>query len=109
MIREMCAVNYVNIISGNASSDHVHMPISVPPHLSVSKVVYIKKKSSRKLQGEFQELRKRYWKKHLWARAYFVVTSGQLTAKEVQEYIEEQEAHHKLDNFKALSFRSLLF
>ena len=63
MIREMYAVNYVNILSGNASSDHVHMPISVPPHLSVSKVVYIKKKSSRKLQGEFQELRKRYWEK----------------------------------------------
>ncbi|MBR1479382.1 MAG: transposase [Alphaproteobacteria bacterium] len=36
------------------------MLISVPPHLSILKVVqYIKGKSSRKLQGELQELRKR--------------------------------------------------
>lgn len=101
VIREICSANYVDIISGNISPDHIHMLISVPPHLSVSKVIqYIKGKSSRKLQKEFQKLRKRYWGQHLWARGHFVATSGQISAKEVQKYIEEQEAHHKQDNFR---------
>ena len=92
------------------SPDHVHMLISVPPHLSVSKVVqYIKGKSSRKLQCEFQELKKRYWGQHLWAQGYFVATSGQIrikqiSTKEVQKYIEEQEEHHKKDTFKISEF-----
>ena len=68
VIRKICSANYIDIISGNVSQDHVHMLISAPPHLSVSKVVqYIKGKNSRKLQCEFQELKKRYWGQHLWA------------------------------------------
>ena len=87
------------------SPDHVHMLVSVLPHLSVSKVVqYIKWKSSRKLQCEFQELKKRYWGQHLWARGYFVATSGQIRIKEVQKYIEEQEEHHKQNSFKISEF-----
>ena len=90
VIRKICSANYIDIISGNVSPDHVHMLISAPPHLSVSKIVqYIKGKSSRKLQCEFQELKKRYWGQHLWARGYFVATSGQISIKEVQKYIEE--------------------
>jgi adenosylmethionine-8-amino-7-oxononanoate aminotransferase len=56
------------LISGNISSDHVHMLISVPPNQSLSKIVqYIKEKSSRKLQQEFEILKKKYWGQHLWA------------------------------------------
>ena len=59
-IREVRSANYVDVIGGNISPDHVHMLISVPPHLSILKVVqYIKGKSGRKLQGELQALRKR--------------------------------------------------
>ena len=51
VIREIWETNFVDIISGNVSPGHAHMLISVPPHLSVSKVVqYIKGKSSKKLQ-----------------------------------------------------------
>ena len=79
VIREICSANYIDIISGNVRQDHIHMLISALPHLSISKIVqYIKWKSSRKLQGEFQELKKRYWGYHLWARGYFVATSGQI-------------------------------
>ena len=56
-----------------------------------SNIIECKTESSRKLQSEFQELRKRYWEQHLWARGYFVVTSGQISAKDVQKYIDEQK------------------
>ncbi|MBR1480273.1 MAG: transposase [Alphaproteobacteria bacterium] len=44
-----------------------------------------KGESRRKLQGEFQKLRKRYCGQHLWMRGYFFATSGQISAKEVEK------------------------
>ena len=100
LIREICTANYVDILSGSLSPDHVHVLVSVPPNLSISKLVqYIKGKSSRKLLMEFEHLRKRYWGQHVWARGYFGVTVGNLNEHEVQEYIENQEHHHQKDNF----------
>ncbi|MBR1480051.1 MAG: hypothetical protein IJ599_04125 [Alphaproteobacteria bacterium] len=42
-----------------------------------------------------------YRKQHLWARGYFVATSGQMRTKNVQKCVEGQEAHHKNDVCKA--------
>ena len=65
------------IIRGAVSPDHIHMLVSAPPHLAPAKLVqYIKGRSSRRLQEEFPELRKRYWGQHLWARGYFCATVG---------------------------------
>ncbi len=87
------------------SPDHVHLLVSSSPSISVSKIVqYIKGKTSRKLQQEFDVLRKRYWGQHLWARGYFVVTVGNVNSEDVQKYIEAQEIHHKNDNFKVSEF-----
>ena len=105
LIREICAANYVDIVSGSLSPDHVHLLLSVPASVSVSTIIqYIKGKSSRKLQQEFEILRKRYWGQHLWARGYFAVTVGNVNAEDVQRYIEDQEAHHKNDDFKISAF-----
>ncbi|MBQ7524136.1 MAG: IS200/IS605 family transposase [Alphaproteobacteria bacterium] len=44
VIRKVCYANYGDIISGNVSSDHVHMLISVPPHPLILKIgQYIKR------------------------------------------------------------------
>ena len=34
----------------------------------------------------------------------FVATPRQISAKEIQKYIEEQEAHHKQDDFSVSEF-----
>jgi putative transposase len=105
IIREICSANYVAIVSGIMSPDHIHLLLSIPPSVSVSKVLqYIKGKSSRKLLMEFEILRKRYWGQHLWARGYFGVSVGNVNADDIQKYIEEQEAHHKKDDFKISEF-----
>ena len=47
IIREICAAHYIDIASGSMSPDHVHLLLSIPPSISVSKAVqYIKGKSS---------------------------------------------------------------
>jgi Transposase IS200 like len=56
------------------------MLLSIPPSLSVSRAVqYLKGRSSHKLLAEFASLRKRYWGQHLWARGYWVASSGNVT------------------------------
>ncbi len=62
LIRQSCEARDVVIVRGAVSPDHVHMLVSAPPPLSPSKLVqYLKGRSSRRLQDEFPELRKRYW------------------------------------------------
>jgi putative transposase len=105
LIREICASNDVEIVSGSMSPDHIHLLLSIPPGISVSRIVqYVEGKSSRKLQQEFELLRKKYWGQHLWARGYFVVTVGNVNTEDVQKYIEEQEVHHKDNSFKISEF-----
>src|SRR5438445_215229 len=65
LIRQICQAREVTIIRGAVSPDHIHVLVSVPPQLTPSKLVqYIKGRSSRRLQEEFPELRKRYWEQH---------------------------------------------
>ncbi len=104
LLREICTANYVDVVSGSVSPEHVHMLVSVPPSLSISKLVqYMKGKSGRKIMMEFSHLKKRYWGQHMWAKGYFVVTVGNLNEKQIQQYIEEQETHHRQDNFEISS------
>ncbi len=62
--------------------------VEVPPKHSVSDVMRrIKGCTSRKIQQEFPELRKRYWGRRFWARGYFSTTSGNVTNETIQNYI----------------------
>jgi putative transposase len=54
---------------GSINRDHVHMLLSIPPSLSLSRAVqHLKGSRSHKLLSEFGVLRKRYWGQHPWAR-----------------------------------------
>lgn len=99
-IREICKRNDIEILKGHVSKDHVHLLVSMPPHLSVSKAMkYIKGASSRKLLQEYKELNKRFWGCHLWARGYFAVSSGNVTDQIIKQYIEQQDLE-KDDDFR---------
>ncbi len=91
LIRQTCASLDVYIVKGHVSKDHVHLLVSVPPNLAVSELVKrLKGRSSRLMLEEFGELRKAYWGRHLWARGYFVASSGNVTDEIIAEYIEKQ-------------------
>ncbi len=89
----------VEILSGVVSKDHVHVLVSIPPQVSVSKLIQkLKGKSSYKLQREFASLRKEYWGQRMWARGYFACSTGNITDEMVKDYIdnhaEKQENFH---------------
>jgi putative transposase len=50
----------------------------------------IKGRSSRKIFEMFPNIKKKYWGRHFWARGYFCVTSGNMTAEMIENYL----AHH---------------
>ena len=100
LIREICKSHDVEILKGHISRDHVHMFVSVPPHLSVSKLVQLLKgKSSRKLMSEFKSLSREFWGRHLWGRGYFVASSGNVTDEVIMEYIQNQDLENEGGDF----------
>ena len=91
LIREICKAKDVEIIKGHVAKDHVHVFVSVPPHISVSKIVQsLKGKSSRKMMMEYKSLSRAFWGRHIWGRGYFVASSGNVTDEVIIKYLEEQ-------------------
>jgi len=79
----------------------MHMLISCPPSIAPSKIVqYLKGRSSRLLQEEFPELKKKYWWQHLWARGYFCGTVGNVTEEIIRNYIASQGLEKKDEIFR---------
>jgi putative transposase len=92
LIQQVCTSLDVQIIRGHVSRDHVHIMVSAPPYISVSKLVQsMKGRTSRKLLDEYKSLKRVFWGQHLWARGYFVASSGNVTDEVIMKYIEEQE------------------
>jgi putative transposase len=73
------------VVKGNVRPNHIHLLINAPAYLSPPKMAHcLKRRSSYRLQGEFAQLRKRYWGQHLWSKGYFCATVGAVTEQQVQ-------------------------
>ena len=95
ILRQVCEASDIEILKGVVSHDHIHLHINYLPSDSVSDIVKkLKGRSSRKLQQEFPELRKRYWGQHFWAIGYGCWSTGNITEELVNEYLE----HHRKPN-----------
>src|SRR5207244_10723606 len=100
LLRETARAHEMVVHAGSINRDHVHLLLSIPPSLSVSRAVqYLKGRSSHKLLSELASLRKRYWGQHLWARGYWVVSSGNVTDEVWAEYIKNQTPPEPDDDF----------
>ena|SRR3990172_10209549 len=101
LIRQYSKSMDVEIIKGHISKDHIHLFVSVPPHLSVSDLVKeLKGKSSWKIMSEFKSMSKQFWGRHFWGRGYFVASSGNITDETIMKYIENQDIDSVDDDFK---------
>jgi putative transposase len=99
LLRQIALEHEIDIITGKVSSDHVHMFISYPPTQNVIKIMqWLKGISSRVLLSEFSHLRKQFWGRHLWARGYLAVSSGNITDEMIHQYIQEQEGEPMADD-----------
>ena len=90
ILRELCEYKKVEIIEANACKDHIHMLVSIPPHISVSNFMgYLKSKSSLMIFDRHVNLKYKYGNRHFWCRGYYVDTVGKYETA-IKEYIKNQ-------------------
>ncbi|MFQ9951874.1 MAG: IS200/IS605 family transposase [Clostridium sp.] len=90
ILRELCEKKGVKIEAAECCKDHIHMLVSIPPHLSVSQFMgYLKSKSSLMIFDRHANLKYKYGNRHFWCRGYFVDTVGKYETA-IREYIENQ-------------------
>jgi len=93
IMRDVCHDFECELIEFNGEAEHVHMLVSFPPKVSVSKLVNsLKGVSSRRLRREFPELAEHYWRaKRLWNGSYFAGSVGGAPLEILKQYIERQD------------------
>ena len=78
------------MIEAEACVDHVHMLVSMPPHLSVSQFMgFLKGKSTLMIFDRHANLKYKYGSRHFWCRGYYVDTVGK-NKKVIEDYIRNQ-------------------
>ncbi len=101
LVRQTCEAFEIEILKGVVSPDHVHLFVSAPPNLAPSEIMRrVKRRSARKLFESYPDLRKRYWGRHIWARGYFCVTSGEVAEEMIKNYLEHHFEPKVDDNFR---------
>ena len=90
ILRELCERKGVEIEAAECCKDHIHMLVSIPPHLSVSQFMgYLKSKSSLMIFDRHANLKYKYGNRHFRCRGYFVDTVGKYETA-IREYINNQ-------------------
>ena len=90
IIRKLCEQKNVIIIEAEACPDHIHMLVSIPPHISIAQFMgFIKGKSTLMIFDRHAHLKYKYGSRNFWCRGYYVDTVGR-NKKAIAEYIQKQ-------------------
>lgn len=92
----------LQLIEINTDVDHVHIQLSIPPNIAVSRVVQkLKQETSKLIKKRFKFIREIYLGEGIWSVGYFSSTLG-LNEETIQKYIEYQGKRDKGRQFKQL-------
>ena len=95
ILRTLCERKGVTIHEAEACPDHIHMLVSIPPKMSVSRFMGILKgKTSIMIFDRFAQLKYRYGNRHFWCGGYYVDIVGRnkaAIAKYIQQQLEEDQ------------------
>ena len=90
ILRQLCERKGVEVIAGECCPDHIHLLVSIPPHLSISQFMgYLKSKSSLMIFDKHANLKYKYGNRHFWCRGYYVDSVGKYEGA-IKEYIRTQ-------------------
>ena len=90
ILRKLCEQKDVVIIEAEACPDHIHMLVSIPPHISIAQFMgFLKGKSTLMIFDRHAHLKYKYGSRSFWCRGYYVDTVGR-NKKAIAEYIKKQ-------------------
>ena len=93
VMRDVCADFGAVLQEFNGEDDHVHLLVTYPPTVQLSKLVNsLKGVSSRHLRSEFSNhLSKYLWGDALWSPSYFAASAGGAPLSIIKDYIDGQK------------------
>ena len=91
---EICQQFDSLLLECNGEVDHIHLLVSYPPKISISKLVNsLKGVSSRLLRKKFaKKISGDYWRGVLWSPSYFASSCGGAPIEILKTYIQKQNA-----------------
>ena len=93
ILRRLCQWKGVEIIEGHLMPDRVHMPVGIPPEISLSSFMgYLKGESSLMMFDRHANPKCKFGNRKFRAEGYHVSTVG-LNEATIAKYIREQESH----------------
>lgn len=92
----LCQWKSQKVLELNVQEDHLHLVVSIPPKLSISRVmaVFEGKDSDKAVQELSQFKEEALLGNHFWAKGYFVNTVG-LDEEMVRKYVIHQEKEER--------------
>ena len=100
ILRKLCMQKEVEIIEAEAYPDHIHMLVSIPPHISIAQFMgFLKGKSSLMIFDRHANLKYKYGQRSFWCRGYYVDTVGKnktVIADYIKNQLEEDYAAEQL-------------
>jgi putative transposase len=92
VMRDVCADFETELQEFNGEPNHVHLLVSFPPKVALSRLVNsLKGVSSRRMRQEFPDLRRHYYRANrLWSASYFAGSVGGAPISVLRQYIEQQ-------------------
>ena len=67
ILRKLCEQKDVQIIEAEACPDHIHMLVSIPPHISIARFMgYLKGKSTLMIFDRHAKLKYKYGSRSFW-------------------------------------------
>ena len=92
IMRVVCADFDTDLAEYNGEANHVHLLVTFPPKVALSKLVNsLKGVSSRRMRQEFPDLVRHYYRANrLWSGSYFARSVGGAPLTVLRQYIEQQ-------------------
>jgi putative transposase len=96
LARERCTSRDGELIECNGEADHVHLLVSLPPHIALSEFTNaLKTNTARLLRRDFkEELGRWYSAPVLWSLSYCAISVGGAPLEVLRRYIEQQDRPH---------------
>ena len=90
--KQVCADFECELRETGWESDHVHLLISYPPKVALSRLVNsLKGVSARRLRAaNLPEVRSKLWGEHFWSPSYCAVSSGGAPLETLKRYVTAQ-------------------
>lgn len=90
----VCSDFEANLIEIDGEKDHVHLLITYPPKVAISRLVNSLKGVSSRLirKKQYPSISKALWGDALWSPSYFAGSCGGAPLETIRTYIEQQDS-----------------